>query len=248
MTFYKLWAGKSLDSKQNVASYFESDLRYLEGFTQDMGFEELEWDRVSKDVTKSILSDQRPERTQDRRVITSFFVGDGEWNEPLASWGIYPANLLVDFVEYNWFHRFRELSRRYGEPDLVSVPNYSTPENVKGRDRDYEYPFRNYRLTDLSDCIILATSILSLEWTEYVMDEIGLAYDQELVHKTRNEVLEYYSDGSELSDGSKKVLRSLKRNDNIWLEDVKKDFEMNSFLLSYVEKSNDKFLRKISED
>lgn len=247
LTFYKLWAGKSLHSKENVAKYFESDLRYLEGFTEDMGFEALAWDTVSADIEEAIMSNQKPENLDQKKILTSFFIGDGEWNEPLAAWGIHPANLMVDLIEYNWFHRFRELSREYGDPSLVRVPQYSTPDNVKGREKAYEYPFRHYSLTDLSDCIILATSILSLEWTEYVMDEIGLDYNQDLVHRTRNETLEHFSEGSEISEDSQKILRSLKRNDNIWLESVKQDFSMNSLLLSYVEKSNKKFYNELSE-
>ena len=234
-----------MEEDKNVAKYFESDLDYLKGFTKDLGFSQIDWDNVTEEVTSAILEDRQVESDMAKRVLTSFFVGDGEWNEPLGNWFIFPGNYMIDFVEYNWYHRFRELARRYGDLESVSVPVYSTPKNVKGRDKSYSVPFKALRYSDSRDCLVMTTSILSLEWTEYVMDEIGINYDSQLLDTTRKEVLMYYSEDKDLSEDSKRVLRSLKRNDDLWLENVKEEFDMNSFLLSFVEKSNKRFMRDL---
>lgn len=246
MTFYKLWAGKVMDSSEHEAKYIEHDLNYFKKFVKDQGFEELDWKSISEEITNSVRSGKSPSSKEAKKLLTCMMIGDSDINEPMASWFIFPGNYIMDFIEFDWFHNFREMSRKYGNNKLVSPPEYSTPDNVKNRDEEYDLPFKPLRYSDSTDCISLGAGMITLEWAEYILNEMNLEYEKEKIEKAREEFLRYYSEREEMSPKSKEVLASLKECDNIWIRSLKEEFDINSMSLSWVIKANEKFLYEIN--
>lgn len=149
---------------------------------------------------------------------------------------------IVGVADHKCHHRFLEIAREYGNPNLVSEPYYSTPENMRGLEDRYASDFLVWNPRDQMRSIALTTSILSLEWIEYMMSQIGADYKEDKFTKVKREVLDHYSSGKEISRESKKALETLKRNDITWVKKTKEEFRIRSMLLSFVNHSNKKFL------
>lgn len=241
MTIYKIWAGRILRDEENVKDYFEMDAEYLKSFCRDLDYDYEKVEQLQQEVLE-YFNEGSEMSEEGKRLLTATFIGDGEWNEPLSSWVIFPFNLIGEVAEYKWHHRFFEVAREHGKPNMVNEPYYSTPGKFKG-DIEVSSPnFSSLNPFNYTRSIALSTSVLSLEWTEYMMSELDIDYEEEKFKEAKKEVINHYNDGTELSEPTKDILHSAKKNDLEWLKATKEEFNVNSIVLSIAYRANEKFI------
>lgn len=230
MTFYRVWGGKILNSPENIAQYLEEDANYAIEVSKSTGIDTSEIEELKKKCSDAIKNDTTSNLSErEKKFITTIFVGDAEWNEPLEEWMFFPLDKVLEFTDSKVHQKWTDVARIHGELDLVRMPNYSTPSQIS---REMSH-FNDSQ--HLKGNILLASALLDLEWYNYFVKQMNIEVDKNLIQKTKDESLEYYTgQRKNFSDEVKPFRKSLFSNDVRWIDSMFEDYGTRSETLKLV--------------
>ncbi|KTG10992.1 hypothetical protein AUR64_07445 [Haloprofundus marisrubri] len=160
------------------------------------------------------------------RSIAATLLADAAFCEPFCEWlplwyelALAGPNALAEY-------RLTRVARMYAS-DLphVSVPQYSTPKEVLVEGR----PALSH-VSGFSDRFVLTDAILHLEWFVHVARESGVDLPPELLARTREETVAYYTGRRESLSPDVHRFQSLLFADDEWVRKINRTYGLDSTL------------------
>lgn len=228
MTFLKLYTGRCLDENKKIAEYFRGDIQYFLNVSEDIGLDVKKIKELEKTCSEAIKEDKAADLSdREKRLITAVFVGDAEWNQPIAEWYPYPMEKTLEWVDSKAHKKGLDMAREYGDISLVTFPNYTTPSEY---DIDKQ-SLRQFLSLENPNIPVIGIAILLLEWYIYVAKEMGIDVE-EFNYPVKREIIDYYSGKKEdLSEKSNRMVKSLFINSVTWISNLEREYKIDSFSL-----------------
>ncbi|WP_224270059.1 hypothetical protein [Haloprofundus salinisoli] len=160
------------------------------------------------------------------RSIAATLLADAAFCDPFCEWlplwyelALAGPNVLAD-------RRLSTVARAYAERvPHVSGPLYSTPGDVLIEGR----PALSY-VSEFSERFVLADAILHLEWFVYVARESGVDIPYELLARTREESVAYYTGRRESLSPDVHRFQTLLFADDEWVRKINRVYGLDSAL------------------
>jgi hypothetical protein len=182
---------------RTFAPYYEFGAEYVRTVARQMGFEEGTADRTMDEAYRAMDRNQTGVEPPVARSIASVLIGDARWYGALAEWLPLPARVWTRGRGAPLVLALESVGRGYADGlDSFDAPSFSGPEDVLVDGR----PAVDY-VDERKEQLVLATSILHLEWFVQVAERHGIDVPVYLVDRTRAETKRYFTGVSdELSD------------------------------------------------
>ena len=249
MTAAELLGREVFRHPEDAAEYFLYGAEYVLDVSREMGWYTGDLEATIERSYHAMLNGDTDVDEKSSRLIGAVLVGDAEYWRPLGRW--FPrgyrllmrglehglrrkllrlAGIYTDTVETgggktklrNFTYAYPEVRHRFGTPDFTN-PNEVM---VEGRDP------RSY-VDGFADHVVLGDSVLHTEWYRYVTQKLGIEIDLDLVEKTRNQSLYYFTGNAEtLSEDVRKFQASMFR-DYDWIRGIQDEYQLNSMLFEW---------------
>lgn len=170
-----------------LAGWYRASAAYVEDVIDGMGFEGGGVDHDGAARAMRAGRTRLPEA--EARTVTAALLADAVFSEPFCEWmplwyelGLLVPNRIAEV-------RLRAVARRYARTlDHATAPRYSRPRDVYVAGRPATDHVSGFR-----DRFVLASAVLDLEWFVHVARASGARVPAELVDRTREESVAYYT-------------------------------------------------------
>ena len=246
MTAAKLVGLRALSRPEDVAPYFRFGAEYLLEVAEEMGWECGTLDETVESAYESMRKGETDVPEDEKKLIGAVLVADAEYWWPIGRWlprgyallmrglshalrrkllklaGIYTDTLETGFWEF--YHAYPTVRERLGTPEYANPPDHP----VEGK------PATAYvgglSLESFARRTILGDSVLHVQWYEYVAEEMGVGYDDDLCARAKKESPAYFAGVSdELSDDVRELQRVMFTDDD-WIRKFHKEYRLRSVL------------------
>lgn len=182
---------------ETFAPYYQFGIDYVAEVTREMGFDHDGLERTTTDAVEAMCRGRTEGRDDIARSVASVLIGDAEWFRPFAAWQSITHRVRNIVRTAPLIRALRSVGGAYANavPEF-EPPTFSRPEDVTIDGR----PAAEY-LEDAERRLVLATSLLHLEWYVDVARHHGVAVPADLVERTWFESKRYFAGVSdELSE------------------------------------------------
>jgi hypothetical protein len=172
-----------------LADYYRFGADYVLDVATAMGFE-TGTTAATVDRAEAAMRDGRTEvRVEVARSVASVLLGDANWWLPFGTWVPVHWAALSAFRAWPLFLNLRRVGHAYaGALDTFDVPTFSTRWDVFVAGRPAVAHVSGYE-----DRLLLADSVLHLEWFVAVAEDHGIDVPDDLVARTRHASVEFYT-------------------------------------------------------
>lgn len=183
--FYPYLRRVDLDT---FAEYYRYGAEYLLDVTEAMAFDAPGLESTVDAAYQALRENAVPSSEEQARSVGAVLLGDAEWFFPLADWLPRGARLANKVRCAPLVYVLRTLGHRCVSETPFETPTFSRPAAVEldGRPAVQHVDGRDDRL-------VLATSILHLEWYVDVAERHGVDVPASLVDRTRRESKRYFT-------------------------------------------------------
>lgn len=229
VTFYKLLGSRTLKTKEEKADYLESDIQWIRTASEGV-FDLSLIDGIADSSVEKIRRGEELSR-EEARLAGAVFLGDSEFLNLNRDWFEHrPVKLLLGFGDAAAHHKYQKIAKEYFDLEELSMPGYSLPE---------DFMIEGEKVTAHSDSFIqravLASTLTSIDWLEYIFDEMSVEYRQDFLDRTRNQIAEFIvRESYELDSDVAEFQRKMFRANVEWTEDLEQKFSFNSRLADKV--------------
>jgi hypothetical protein len=176
-------------SPRHLADYYWYGADYVQTVATAMDFPVGDLEETVGRARAAMAADETDVRPAVARSIASVLLGDANWWLPLGTWVPPRYALLSGYRAWPLFVHLRRVGHQYARNlDSFSVPAFSTRWDVLLDGRTAASLVDGYR-----DRIVLADSILHLEWFVAVAADHGIEVPEALVERTREESIRYFT-------------------------------------------------------
>lgn len=172
-----------------LGDYYRFGADYVLDVADAMGFESSDSTRTIDRAEAAMRAGRTDVEPAVARSIASVILGDANWWLPFGTW--VPAHwaALSAFRAWPLFLNLRRVGHSYaGALEAFDVPTFSTRWDVFVGGRPAVSHVSGYE-----DRLVLADSVLHLEWFVAVADDHGIDVPDELVTRTRRASVEFYT-------------------------------------------------------
>lgn len=174
---------------RHLADYYWFGADYVREVATAMDFAVGDLDETIDRARAAMEADETDVDPAVARSVASVILGDANWWLPLGTW-VQPRYALASgYRAWPLFVNLRRVGRQYAE-NLVTfdVPTFSTRWDVLLDGRTAASYVASY-----PERIVLADSILHLEWFVAVAADHGITVPADLVDRTRRESVRYFT-------------------------------------------------------
>ena len=228
-----------LHTAADFADWYRIGAEYVEGVADEMAFDTADFVDYAAGV--DAMRAGRPPGAvapEIRRSIAADLLADAVFSEPFCEWLPlwYELSLLgpVRYCEY----RLRRVAAPYCRGLTVSVPRFSRPGDALVDGRPAPTHVDGFR-----ERFVLADALLHLEWFVHVARESGVVVPPELVERTREESLAYYTGSRESLSPRVRAFQAALFADDRWVREIDAAYGLDSTLFGLWER----FLREERE-
>jgi hypothetical protein len=216
---------------QHFADWYRIGAEYVRVVSEGMGFAVDDFLFRAEEATAALRAGRTDVPPEVARTIAADLLADATFSAPYLEWmPLWYELALAGPVSYAEF-RLRRVARRYARGlDHVTVPRFSRPGDVLVDGR----PAVDY-VSGFARRFVLADAVLHLEWYTHVARESGIDVPPDLVRRTREETVAYYTGHGDLSDDVRQFQRLLFADD-AWVRDIDAAYDLDSALFGVWER------------
>lgn len=172
-----------------LADYYRYGAEYVRDVADAMGFEGAAIDATIERATTAMAANRTDVPPAVARSIAAVVLGDANWWLPLGTWVPLRWAALSGFRAWPLFVNLRRVGNRYAAAlETFEVPTFSTRWDVFVAGKPAVEHVSGY-----TERLVLADSLLHLEWFVAVADDHGVTVPDGLVEQTRRESLLYFT-------------------------------------------------------
>ncbi|MFB6241769.1 MAG: hypothetical protein ABEJ36_03115 [Candidatus Nanosalina sp.] len=212
MTFYSFLSA-DLRERENRARYIRADIDWFLGTMKDADVDTGGWRTILSGVPEKIRDNEELSKDQ-RQVVGAMIYGDSRYfggNEEWLDNRFF--EMLIDLGERMEEDELESLASEYVDLENLDEPGYSSPGDV----RNAEKAIQNVSSVDRA---VIASLVTTLDWMEYVCQEISVDYRNEFFDEKRREAVGLFGEPGEVGD----FLGTVLRQNTEWLEELEEDF------------------------
>jgi hypothetical protein len=215
----------------HFADWYRIGAEYVLTVSEGMGFLVGDFALRAEEATDALRAGETDVPPEVARTIAADLLADATFSAPYLEWmPLWYELALVGPVSYAEF-RLRRVARRYARGlDHVTVPRFSRPGDVLVEGR----PAVDH-VSGFARRFVLADAVLHLEWYAHVARESGIDVPPDLVERTREETVAYYTGHGDLSDDVRHFQRLLFADD-AWVRDIDAAYDLDSALFGVWER------------
>lgn len=229
MTFYKLLGSRTLSDREEKADYLESDLQWIRDSTENVL--DISYIEDSFDSSVDKIRSGRELTEDEARLVGAVFLGDGEFLNLNRDWFTHrPVRFLLGFGDAAAHHKYQRIAKEFYDLSELRMPAYSTPDDYRIRDE----PVIEHTDSFIQRAV-LASTVTSLDWLEYILREMEVEYSEDYLDLTRSQMAKFLSgeSGDLESEVAEFQVRMFGANVS-WTQDLEQKFEFNSRLADRV--------------
>jgi hypothetical protein len=225
VTFYKLLGARTLTTEEEKADYLESDINWIRKTSEGV-FDLSLIDGIADSSIEKVRQGEELS-PEEARLVGAVYLGDSEFLNLNRDWFKHrPVKLLLGFGDAAAHHKYQKIAKEYCELEELSMPGYSLPE---------DFMIEGEKITAHSDFFIqravLASTLTSIDWLEYIFDEMSVEYRQDFLDRTREQMAEFLvRESYELDSDVAEFQRKMFSANVEWTEDLEEKFSFNSRL------------------
>lgn len=222
----------SLTSPADFADWYRIGAEYVLTVSDGMDFEIGSFEADYREATAAMRAGDTDLRPELARSVAADLLADAVFCDPYCEWmplwyelGLAPFNQVANY-------RLRGVARTYADGlSHVSVPRFSRPRDVYVGGRSaLEY------VDGFVDQFVFADALLHLEWYDHVARESGIAVPSDLVDRTREETIAYYTGHREQLSEEVRRFQELLFTDDAWVRDIDAAYGLDSALFGLWER------------
>lgn len=174
---------------ESLADYYRFGADYVLEVARAMSFETGDAAAVVDRAERAMRAGRTDVEPAIARSVAAVVLGDANWWLPLGTWVPVRWALVSGWRAWPLFYNLRRVGRTYAA-NLASfdVPTFSTRWDVLVEGR----PAAGY-VSGYADSVVLADSILHLEWFDAVAADHGIDVPADLRERTRRESKRYFT-------------------------------------------------------
>jgi hypothetical protein len=174
---------------RHLADYYLYGADYVREVATAMEFAPGDLDETIERARAAMEADETDVDPAVARSVASVILGDANWWLPLGTWVPPRYALLSGYRAWPLFLNLRRVGHRYAENlQTFDVPTFSTRWDVLLDGRTAASYVESY-----PERIVLADSVLHLEWFVAVATDHGITVPEDLVARTRRESVRYFT-------------------------------------------------------
>ncbi|MFB6282786.1 MAG: hypothetical protein ABEK59_02490 [Halobacteria archaeon] len=249
MTAAELLGKEVFREPEDAAEYFRYGADYVLDVSRDMGWRVGDLQGTIECGYHAMKNGDTEVDPETARLIGAVLIGDAEYWRPLGRW--FPrgyrllmrglehglrrkllrlAGIYTDTVEFggkkqksrNFFYAYPEVRQCFGTPEFT-LPGEVL---VEGSDP------RSY-VDGFTDHVILGDSVLHTEWYSWVAQKMGIDVNTDLVEKTRNQSLYYFTGNAEVLSEDVRRFQETMFSDYSWIRGIQDEYDLNSILFDW---------------
>jgi hypothetical protein len=214
-----------MKGREEKADYLESDLQWVRTTSEGVFDLNLVDGIFDSAVEKMRNGEELSE--EESRLAGAVFTGDAEYLCMNRDWFRHrPVRFLIRFGDGAAHHKCLKAAKKFCDPSRLSMPDYSLPR---------EYVIDGEKVTKHSDSFtqraVLASTITSIDWLEYILTEMSVSHRKEFLDRTRRQMASFLVHESyELDADVAEFQRNMFCANVEWTENVEQRFSFSSCL------------------
>ncbi|WP_117592630.1 hypothetical protein [Haloprofundus halophilus] len=223
MTVFRL---ATLRTAEDFADWYRIGADYVARVAEGMAFDCGRFHEEAAAGVDAMRANRTDVEPSVARSIAATLLADAAFCDPFCEWLPLWYELALAGPNALAEHRLTRISRTYASAlPHVTVPQYSTPGDVLVEGR----PALSH-VSGFVERFVLADAILHLEWFASVARESGIEVPPELLARTREESVAYYTGRRESLSPDVRRFQALLFADDEWVGKINRAYELDSAL------------------